>query len=81
MKIGDSIATLQFSGKSEFRNLCLGHRTDEGQVLKLKILSGQSGFFDSLRNVGTVKIIDEKTVYLDKGSKEVWISGALCKSN
>jgi hypothetical protein len=50
-------------------------------VIKLKIMLGQSSFFDSLRNEGVVEIIDDKTVLLDKDSKEVWISGALCKTN
>lgn len=79
MENGDSMFTFQFSTKSEFKNLCIGSWADEGQMIKLKILLGQSSFFDSLKNEGAVEIIDNKTVLLDKDANEVWISGALCK--
>lgn len=68
-----------FSTKSEFKNLCIGRWTDEGKAIRLKILLGQSSFFDSLKNEAVVSIIDSKTVLLDKDAKEVWIARALCK--
>ena len=74
----DSTLTI-FSTKSEFKNLCIGRWTDEGKVIRLNILLGQSSFFDSLKNEGVVNIIDNKTVLLDKDASEVWIARALCK--
>lgn len=80
-KTDDSIITFQVSATSEFKNLCIGRWTDEGQKIRLKIVLGQSDFFDSLKNVGIAELIDDKTVLLDKDAKEVWISKALCKMN
>lgn len=34
---GDSVVTFQFSSKSEFKNLCVGHWIDEGKTIKLKL--------------------------------------------
>ena len=80
-KVGnsDSVITFQFSTTSEFKNYCIGRWTDEGEMIRLKILLGQSDFFDSLKNVGVINVIDDKTVLLDKNAKEVWIWQASCK--
>lgn len=60
--------------------LCLSRRwTEEGKMIKLNFILGQSEFFDSLRNEDIVKFIDDKIVLLDKDAKEVWIARARCK--
>jgi hypothetical protein len=75
----DSIQVFEFSTTSELKNLCVGRWTDEGKMIRLNFLLGQSEFFDSVKNEGVVEFIDDKTVLLNKEAKEVWISRALCK--
>ena len=79
MEIGDSIITFQFSNSIKPMNVCVGRWSDEGQMIKLRFLLGQTSFFDSLRNEGVVELIDDKTVLLSKAARKIWISGALCE--